>query len=158
MSLLSGIPDILTKFLAILSLMQSRYNAESISIHICWINTDIQLYLLDSLIATDQPVSILPLGEPWGESSGNTFWGCVVTINRNLPRANLTWSIRLSSVMNWLNVQMRGEQWMVLILAFAGLCTLSPTTFFCPSWDVTYRMVETRWKVVVTGLYWLYSV
>jgi len=32
---------------------------------------------------------------------------------------------------------MRGEQWVVLTLAFARLSALSPTTFFCPSWDVT---------------------
>lgn len=74
--------------------------------------------------------------------SWNTFLGTrrrkwLGTISMDLSKVNHAWLAWLPSMVKWLNLWMREEQWISFTLTLARLSTLSPMIFLYPDLDMT---------------------
>lgn len=75
-----------------------------------------------------------PLGKHfWAYEREDSDWG---TVSMNLPRVDHTWPNWSPSMIKWVDLRMRREQWMSFTTTLARLSTLSPPIFLNPSWDI----------------------
>lgn len=86
--------------------------------------------------ATDLPASLFPLQKSWTKAPWSTFlgpcrrWRWLGRVRMGSPMVSHTWTILLLSMIKWLDLWAKGEQWVTLTLLLA---LVSPFQYTLPS-------------------------